>query len=205
MILLGLSILLALLLGGWLARRMVVPIRQLEAGAQRLGEGDLAQADPQDLATLAEQVHGLLKPLRERAALEIPKLCFCRPPSTPRFGVYELLEENHLFRPGEIVAVYMELRNFACEPRGGDYQTHVSTAVELRDERGNVVYSFNTKRADTSLTPRQDFCHVARFEMPAALPAGAYTLLLKVIDVPTGRPAKRSLDFRVTNVPAREG
>ncbi|MBR0663321.1 HAMP domain-containing protein [Roseomonas hellenica] len=43
LILLALSILLALLLGGWLARRMVVPIRQLQAGAQRLGEGDLGQ------------------------------------------------------------------------------------------------------------------------------------------------------------------
>jgi two-component system NtrC family sensor kinase len=43
LILLALSILLALLLGAWLARRMVVPIRQLQTGAQRLGEGDLGQ------------------------------------------------------------------------------------------------------------------------------------------------------------------
>ena len=44
--LLGASVLLALLLGGWLARRMVVPIRRLQAGAQRLGEGDLGQRIP---------------------------------------------------------------------------------------------------------------------------------------------------------------
>ncbi|MBL6079210.1 HAMP domain-containing protein [Belnapia sp. T18] len=43
LILLGVSVLLALLLGSWLVRRMVVPIRQLQAGAQRLGEGDLRQ------------------------------------------------------------------------------------------------------------------------------------------------------------------
>ncbi len=43
LVLLGLGVLLALLLGGWLARRMVGPIRQLQAGAQRLGEGDLSQ------------------------------------------------------------------------------------------------------------------------------------------------------------------
>jgi signal transduction histidine kinase len=43
MVVLGVSVLLALLLGGWLAQRMVVPIRQLQAGAQRLGEGDLRQ------------------------------------------------------------------------------------------------------------------------------------------------------------------
>ena len=43
LVLLGFGVLLALLLGGWLARRMVVPIRVLQAGAQRLGEGDLSQ------------------------------------------------------------------------------------------------------------------------------------------------------------------
>jgi signal transduction histidine kinase len=46
LLLLCASVLLALLVGGWLARRMVVPIRQLEAGAQRLGEGDLGQRIP---------------------------------------------------------------------------------------------------------------------------------------------------------------
>jgi two-component system, NtrC family, sensor kinase len=46
LVLLGASVLFALLLGGWLARRMVVPLRQLQAGAQRLGEGDLRQRIP---------------------------------------------------------------------------------------------------------------------------------------------------------------
>ncbi|HYF09546.1 MAG TPA: HAMP domain-containing protein, partial [Acetobacteraceae bacterium] len=44
--LLGASVLLAILLGGWLGHRMAVPIRRLQAGAQRLGEGDLAQRIP---------------------------------------------------------------------------------------------------------------------------------------------------------------
>src|SRR5205807_2071590 len=118
-------------------------------------------------------------PLRARAALEIPKLCFCRPVAAPaRFGAYELLEENHLFRPGETVAVYLELRNFACEPHGGDYRTHVRTTVEVRDERGGVVFRFDADRADPSLSPRRDYCHVGRFALPP-LPAGAYTLWLK--------------------------
>jgi signal transduction histidine kinase len=46
LLLLCASVVLALLLGGWLARRMVVPIRQLQAAAQRLGEGDLRQRIP---------------------------------------------------------------------------------------------------------------------------------------------------------------
>jgi hypothetical protein len=32
------------------------------------------------------------------------------------------------------------------------------------------------------------------------MPAGAYTLWLKVTDVPTGRTTRRALDFRVTTV-----
>lgn len=40
---LGASVLFAILLGAWLGHRMAVPIRQLESGAQRLGEGDLGQ------------------------------------------------------------------------------------------------------------------------------------------------------------------
>jgi two-component system, NtrC family, sensor kinase len=58
MVLLGASVLLALLLGGWLARRMVVPIRQLQAGAQRLGEGDLGQRIP---VTSRDEIGGLAR------------------------------------------------------------------------------------------------------------------------------------------------
>ena len=173
--------------------------------AVRLGEGDLAQADPQDLAALVEQVQALMVPLRERAALEVPKLCFCRPvTSQDKAGVYELLDANHLFRPGEMVALYMEVRNFTCAAHGGDYRTHVATAVEVQDERGHVVYQFKIDRSEPSLSPRQDFSNGVRFALPP-LPAGAYTLWLKATDLPTGRTARRSLDFRVTTVPARQG
>ena len=41
--LLGFGLILATLMGSLLARRMVVPIQQLQAGAQRLGDGDLSQ------------------------------------------------------------------------------------------------------------------------------------------------------------------
>jgi hypothetical protein len=172
--------------------------------AVRLADGDLTKADPQDLAALIEQVQGLLLPLRERAALEIPKLCFCRPVATPgRGGVYELLDDNHLFRPGEMVALYLEVRNFTCAAQGDDYRTHVATAVEIRDERGQAVYRFEINdKADSSLSPRQDFSNGLRFPLPS-LPSGAYTLELKATDVPSGRMTKRSLDFRVTTVPAR--
>lgn len=65
LVLLALSILLALLLGGWLARRMVVPIRQLQAGAQRLGEGDLGQRIP---VTTADEIGALAERFNVMAA-----------------------------------------------------------------------------------------------------------------------------------------
>lgn len=69
LVLLALSILLALLLGGWLARRMVVPIRRLQAGAQRLGEGDLGQRIPvttkDEIGALAERFNVMAARIQE--------------------------------------------------------------------------------------------------------------------------------------------
>lgn len=69
LVLLSASVLLALLLGGWLARRMVVPIRQLQAGAQRLGEGDLAQRIPiastDEIGALAQRFNVMAERVQE--------------------------------------------------------------------------------------------------------------------------------------------
>jgi signal transduction histidine kinase len=69
LVLLALSILLALLLGGWLARRMVVPIRQLQAGAQRLGEGDLGQrisvTSEDEIGALAQRFNDMATRIQE--------------------------------------------------------------------------------------------------------------------------------------------
>ncbi|HEX4588360.1 MAG TPA: hypothetical protein VH120_00400 [Gemmataceae bacterium] len=170
--------------------------------AVRLGDGALKSADPQDLAAVVADVQALVGPLRERAALEVPKLCFCRPKATPaQFGRYEQIEENHRFRPGEVVGLYVEVRNIICAPNGADYRTQVAMSMEVHNEQGETVWrSDPPARPDRSLSPRQDYCHVGWFKVPSDLPAGAFTLSLKVTDVPTGRTARRSLDFRVTTV-----
>jgi hypothetical protein len=180
-------------------RKALDPNAGLTPLALRLCDGSLLRADPQDVAVAVEQINVLLAPIRARAALEIPKLCFCRPVSTPaRFGTFERLEENHRFKAGETVAIYMELRNFSCTPQDADFGTHVVSSVEIHDAEGKVVFRFDSDRAETSLSPRQDYCHIGRFTLPT-LPAGAYTLWLKATDVPTGRVARRSLDFRLAS------
>jgi hypothetical protein len=170
--------------------------------AVRLGDGALKTSDPQDLAAVVADVQGFVGRLRGRAALEMPKLCFCRPKATvAQFGRYEQIEENHRFRPGEVVGLYVEVQNVLCAPHGSDYLTQVQMAIEVHNEQGETVWRFDSPaRPDPSLSPRQDYCHVGRFALPGNLPAGAYTLWLKVTDVPTGRTARRSLDFRVTTV-----
>ena len=67
--LLGLGLLLALVVGGLLARRMVVPIDRLRQGAERLGAGDLSQRidihTGDEIETLADQFNQMAEKIRE--------------------------------------------------------------------------------------------------------------------------------------------
>lgn len=67
--LVGVSTLFALLLGGYLARRMAEPIRQLQAGAERLGEGELSQRVPvaggDEIGKLAERFNSMADRIQE--------------------------------------------------------------------------------------------------------------------------------------------
>jgi two-component system NtrC family sensor kinase len=67
--LLGLGLLLALIVGGFLARRMVVPIRRLQQGAERLGAGDLSQRldirTGDEIETLADRFNQMAARIQE--------------------------------------------------------------------------------------------------------------------------------------------
>ncbi len=67
--LLGLGLLLALVVGGLLARRMVVPIDRLRQGAEQLGAGDLSQRidihTGDEIETLADQFNQMAGKIRE--------------------------------------------------------------------------------------------------------------------------------------------
>ena len=67
--LLGLGLLLALTAGGFLARRMVVPIRRLQQGAEKLGAGDLTQRldihTGDEIETLADRFNQMAGRIQE--------------------------------------------------------------------------------------------------------------------------------------------
>ncbi|MDB5558251.1 MAG: multi-sensor signal transduction histidine kinase [Enterovirga sp.] len=69
LMLLGLGLLLATLAGSMLARRMVVPIRRLQEGAERLGGGDLSQRiairTGDEIETLADRFNGMAARIQE--------------------------------------------------------------------------------------------------------------------------------------------
>jgi signal transduction histidine kinase len=67
--LLGLGLFLALIVGGLLARRMVVPIRRLQRGAEQLGAGDLSQRldirTGDEIETLADRFNQMAARIKE--------------------------------------------------------------------------------------------------------------------------------------------
>jgi len=165
--------------------------------AARLGAADAKPTTADEVAAMVAHLEAAAESLRPIAALRIARLCYCRPVQAPtRFGVYQPLEGRHAFRPGEIVAFYVEMRNFTSEPKGDTYETHLGSKVELLDKAGYLAHRFDFNADDASHSPRQDYCHVGRFLLPK-MPAGDYTLRLTVTDRPTKREAQMSLDLRV--------
>lgn len=172
----------------------------LLALAVKLEDGSLR--DPGEVAAVVEQLQRLAESLRPKAALGLDNVCFCR--RIHKFAAYEPLGDCPAMRPGELAEVYAELRNISCEKAAratdpeGEWGTRVTSAVVIRDAKGRTVWREDFVRNEAARTPRHDFYHHYRFAVPA-LPPGTYALHVEVTDVPTGRTAKRALDFRIAN------
>jgi hypothetical protein len=168
--------------------------------AARLTEVNLSRADPAEVATMVTQLERLTATLRTRAALTIAKMCFCEH-SADNFGVFRALPEEYAFPPGKLVQVYVELQNFTSQRQGHVYSIRLASRLEIRDFNEKLVIPAldfpEEKQPELSQTPRHDFHTNYTFRLPRNTPPGLYTLWLRVTDVPTGRTAERSLDFRV--------
>ena len=168
----------------------------------RAAEGDLSRADPTDVAALLEQLQTATAVLKSRAALRIDVACFCR--KVVRFGIFDPIGENHSFRPGEMAEMYVELRNVVGEPlaeagRRG-IRTRLATEMVLRDGANKLVWREDCDRDEFARSARHDLDLHYRFCVPS-LPAGNYTLSVRIVDQTTNRAVTRSLDFRVATMP----
>jgi hypothetical protein len=162
----------------------------------RLTEGGLKRVDAQEASALVTQLHRLEDVLVPRANLLISKMCFVR--KIEKFGVYQAWGDDHLFRPRERMVVYVEVQNFSNMRLENAYEVRLANIVEIRDYRKAPVWIDKRFKPliDQSQSPRRDCYNWCGFDLPDC-PPGMYTLQLKIMDVPTGRTANRSLDFQV--------
>jgi hypothetical protein len=179
----------------------------LPLAARLAGEG-IGQAKPRELTTFLEQLQSLEVPLRSRAELVIDKMVFCE--EIRKFGVFKPLRQNHHFRaptgglPGELVQLYVELRNPSTIVRDEVYETQLASSVQIYRKPGEKAvwsHSFRDRNSRSpSWTLSTDFYKHYSFYVPNILP-GNYLLSIRVVDVPTGREVERYLPFVVTKLP----
>jgi hypothetical protein len=175
--------------------------------AVRLSEGSLERARPEEMAEMVDGLRGVETSLEKRAALRIEKMRFCR--QVRAFGDYEPIESGQAAfeagsngQAGELMQVYVEVRNFASEAQGPFQVTRLASRAEIRDyAHGKTVKRINFDAyTDRCRSPRQDYFIRYSFRVPADLPPGPYVLWIFVEDVlarPARPAAEKSLDFRV--------
>ncbi len=181
--------------------------------AARLAEKSLNQTSPQEVAALIHRLDQALAPLHARAPLTIEKICFCQ--RIGNFGVYDPWPPEHRFREGDLVQIYVQMRNFTSTPQPslsgpGKHVIHLVGSAEICDEAGKKVWPhtipFNRKgpQTDESWALRHDYFETYTFYVPRRIPPGAYVLRVRVEDWGTQPPrtVNGTLDFRITNAPA---
>lgn len=143
--------------------------------------------------------------LRKQAELELESLQYCK--QIHGFGAIEPLPSNHGFQsargthPGEKVQVYVEVQNVHWQKQGEEFEATLSSSLEIHDSQGKVVNMTFPARTERTKAARNDYYLSFQFRVPAKLPAGLYTLWIRVEEPSgeksTGRTCKRSMDFRV--------
>lgn len=178
-----------------------------------LSKKRIQELDATEVRALQEQLFGLLAALRPKTELAISKACFCE--WIKSYGDYKPLPEGYAFaaasasRPGECVQLYVELQNFMRELRNGQYETRLASSVEIRDSKGETMWSYrfeDGKQALRTRTPRNDYYNSYSFHVPRSIPPGVYTLVVQIADETSPgsrRVAQKTMEFRVAATPLR--
>jgi hypothetical protein len=154
---------------------------------------------------LETQVYEVGQLLRAHSDLIIDTMCLCE--RIDGYGQYTRKRDGYAFKagtgrqPGELVSVYIELRNMTCERRDRYFTTNLNGKVAILDHQGTQVWSYNYRPLEKpllSLMPRFDCYRSYDFYMPA-MPQGKYTLTMEIVDETCQpyRVAQKSVEFNV--------
>jgi len=155
--------------------------------------------DPSDRAALAlQQLRAATAHLQPSARLELHGLVFCE--GIDGFGVYQPFERN-VFRPGQPVLLYGEVRNFQTElSAAGQYRTVLRSTIEIlrNGVDGELVERKQFEPTeDISRSPRTDYFHSYKLDLPNDLTPGPHTLRLTLEDQLSGKIASSTINFLV--------
>lgn len=157
-----------------------------------------AKSLPRPEARAAEAANSLeeaLAALRQRADLEITTPVLCS--KVESFGTYQEFSE-YLFRPGQSMVVYWELKNFASVETKEGFRTRTAWAFEVLDAKGTRKYQFGRDFGDDLCrNQRQDYFNVVKFTLPEEIAPGEYTLKVISTDKTTDKVAERQIRFTV--------
>jgi hypothetical protein len=153
--------------------------------------------DPSERAALSlQQLRSAELHLQKSARLEVRSLSFCD--KIDGFGMFHPFERD-IFRPGQPVLVYAEIRNFTTEPgNNGHYRTVLRSTIEILRGSGELVErKVFEPTEDLCRSPRSDYFHSYKLDLPSHLTPGPHTARVTLEDELSGRIASATLEFLV--------
>ncbi len=156
-------------------------------------------ADPNERAAAAlDRLRAAEQHLQSTARLELRNLEFCD--RIDGFGAYHPFE-NDIFRPGQPVLLYAEVRNFRTEVTpAGRYRTSLKSTIEIirsGEDSELIERRHFTATEDQSRSPRTDYFHSYKLDLPLHVTPGAYSLRLTLEDELSGKIGTSTIDFLV--------
>lgn len=158
-----------------------------------------SMADPSDRAAATlDRLRAAEQFLQTSARLELKSLSFCD--KIDGFGSYHPFE-NQVFRAGQEVLLYAEVRNFKTDvTSAGRYRTSLKSTIEIlkAGADGELIERRHfSATEDQSRSPRTDYFHSYKLDLPLHLTPGNYILRLTLEDELSGKIGASSIDFLV--------
>ncbi|MBX3443828.1 MAG: hypothetical protein KF774_15575 [Planctomyces sp.] len=159
----------------------------------------VAIPDPSDRAAAAlHQLRTAAQLLQTTSRLEVPTLAFCD--KIDGYGLFHPFPRD-VFRPGQPVLLYAEVRNFRTESTAsGNYRTLLRSTIEvLRKGPDGELLERRTfePTEDLSRSARNDYFHSYKLDLPGDLSPGPHSVRLTLEDELSGKIGTATIDFMV--------